>query len=132
MHCSDATLKRQCDAVVDGLDAGSANPNPQLILRDAESNILASIDLDGTAAFGTATSADPSVATATGLPIAFTGSGAGTAATFTAVDKDGVEQWSGDCGVAGSGADCELDNLVIAVEQDGNVTACVVRAVNPT
>jgi hypothetical protein len=131
MHCSDATLKRQCDAVVDGLDAGSTNPNPQLIIRDAESDILASIDLNGTAAFGAATSADPSVATATGLPIAFTGSGAGTAANFIAVDKDGVEHWSGDCGLTGSGADCELDDLSIALGQGGNVTACVVRALNP-
>lgn len=116
-------LKIMADAAVDALDVGAGEP--VLNIYDAEDTLIAVFDLDTTAAFGAATLASPSVATATGLPIATTGeaaAGTGTDASYgTLVDGNGDVAVTGSCGV-GSG-DIQLDNLSIASGQTVNLTA---------
>jgi len=77
--------------------------------------------LDNTAAFGAATAASPSLAAATATPRAFVGSGAGTATKYTARNKSGAECWHGLCGP--EAGKLHLDNYVIAVGQNGGLTA---------
>lgn len=132
---STAILKIITDAVADAADAGSSAPTIEL--QSAADAVLAIVSLDGTAAFGSATTADPSVAQATGLPatpIAFVGTeaaGAGTACTkFQQKDGNGTVIWSGTVTVTGGGGDLTLDNTSIAEDQNGTITSYTLSAGN--
>lgn len=117
---TNTLLQAQCNVVVDALDGGAVGP-PSVVLYDVSDNVLATIPLDNTAAFGSATLASPSVATATGLPINFVGTGAGTAVKYTARNKSGTECWHGLCGP--EAGKMHLSDYVIAVGKAGRLTA---------
>lgn len=117
---TNAILQSQCNVVVDALDVGSPDP-PRVVLYTAADAPLATINLNTGSAFGVATLASPSVATALDLPLAFTGSGAGTVAKYIAMNRSGAECWHGLCGP--EAGKLHLDNYVIAVGQSGSMTS---------
>lgn len=116
---TNAILQTQCNAVVDALDAGTGTPT--IVIQTAVGATLATVNLDATAAFGAATAASPSVATATNLPRPFTASGTGTAAKYIARNRSGAEVWYGLCGP--EAGKLQLDNYNLATGQGGNITA---------
>lgn len=116
---SNAALQAACNAIVDLLDGGTGD-NATVEIQDSSNNVLATVDLDGTAAFGSATAASPSVATATGLPISFTASGTGTADHYVAKNRSGTEMFRGSVGT--SGTEMIIDNTSIVSGQNGTIT----------
>jgi hypothetical protein len=111
---STAARNAACNGVVDLLDGGDIQ------IRDASNNVLATVDFSATA-FG---AANTGVATAADLPLAFTGTGDGTATNFLARNSTGDTILSGTVTATGDGGDITLDNTVIATDQGGSITAC--------
>ena len=126
-----ARLQAACNSYVGALDLGTADAHAHLVIYDVDDVALATISLQNPA-FGDATLAAPSVATAAGLPIAFTGSAVGVAHHYEAQDRDRVKQWEGLCGLAGSGHSCIMNSLAVGVGQAGTVTSLVLRLANGT
>jgi len=129
MAMSIGVVGRQAmvDALVDLLNSATA----QIELRSgaraapdatATGTILATIDC-AVPAFGAASSADPAVATAGGVPLsAVASAGSPTDAThFRALNSVGTCIWTGSVGVSGSGADLILNN--VSITSGGTVTA---------
>lgn len=111
-----AARNAACNATVDLVDAGSGAG--KLKIKDGGS-VLATVTLDDPA-FGNAATG---VATAEGLPLAFTGSASGEADGYDVTDSDDNVIWSGVVTGTGGGGDLELDNVNIANGQDGEITA---------
>lgn len=127
---SAASAKAANDARVDLYDTGTGTPT--VVFYDSGfSNVLITFNLDGTAAFGASTSACPSVATATGLPISATASaGSGTAVAGARLfDRDGtqlLEVSPTEIGSSGSGLPLQLSSTTITSGQSINLTACTI------
>jgi hypothetical protein len=120
---SNATKAAALDAIVDRVDAGSGAGKLQ-IFTAAYGSLLAEFTLDDPA-FGAATVADPSVATAAGMPKATTGAATGTAGSFRVVDSDNVMMWEGTGATAvnTSAAMVILTNLSISTGQTVNLVS---------
>jgi hypothetical protein len=126
MALSNAAAAAALDAVVDRVDAGAAAGKLQ-IYTASYGTLLAEFTLSDPA-FGNATTASPSVATAAGLPLSTTAAATGTAAAFRVVDSDNNTQWEATgaaaVGTSGSGAMVIVTNTSIASGQTVNLTAC--------
>ncbi len=120
---SNAAAAAQCNAVVDLLDAGTTHPHGILEIHSAAHALLAEIAF-ANPAFGSATTANPAVATAASLPIAFVGLADGTADHAHYIDRDATVVATADVGL--TDATVILDNLSIATSQVGSLTACTV------
>jgi hypothetical protein len=104
---SAAACKAACDAVVDLVDAGT--PPGNLILR-ASSTVIATFPFE-TTAYGAATSAAPSVATAANFPKNATASAGGVMDNYRIENAAATLIISGTVGE--SGADINFDNADI-------------------
>lgn len=118
---STAIRNAVADLVVDAIDAGSGNPNGQLILLTAGDVEVATIEL-GDPAFGAAALGIAIAASVTSEDSSATG---GAAAKFKVVDKDGTTIFSGTFGT--TGADLIGGSTVIAPGdvvdiEDGDLT----------
>lgn len=115
---SNDVLQAACNGAVDRVDIGTGTA--QVLIREGTTT-LAAANLPNPA-FGDGTAASPSVATANGLPLAFTGIADGDADNYQVTDRNGAVKWSGTAGDVGT-EECVLDNANIANGQNGNVTA---------
>ena len=113
-----ASAKILCDALVDRCDEGSP-PGSLEVGTAAMEAVLVTFTL-GNPAFGAATSATPSVATANAIASALA-TGDGTAAAFRVKNAAGTELWSGTAGMVGT--DLILDNSSIATGQTVSITS---------
>jgi hypothetical protein len=120
---SNATKAAALDAIVDRVDAGTGAGKLQ-IFTAAYGALLAEFTLDDPA-FGAATVADPSVATASGMPKSTTGVANGTAGSFRVVASDNVMMWegTGSSAVNTSAAMVILTNLSISTGQTVNLVS---------
>lgn len=98
------------DARVDAIDAGASAPT--LVLYNSSNTVLVTFALDGTTAFGDSTTACPSVATATGLPISTTASATGAGAN--GIDYARVFD--------GNGTQCAEETNITATGGGGAIT----------
>ena len=123
MPLSNATKAAALDAIVDRVDAGAGAGKLQ-IFTDAYGSLLAEFTLSDPA-FGAATVADPSVATAASMPKTTTGAATGTAGSFRVVDSDNVMMWeaTGSTAVNTSAAMVVLTNLSITTGQTVNLVS---------
>jgi hypothetical protein len=119
MSLSNATKAAALDAIVDRVDAGKLQ-----IFTDAYGTMLAEFTLSDPA-FGSATVADPSVATAASMPKTTTGAATGTAGSFRVVDSDNVMMWegTGSTAVNTAAAMVVLTNLSITTGQTVNLVS---------
>lgn len=129
---SDARALAMCDNLVDAFDnSGSA---PTLEIRDgsgagpdsaAAGNLLVSLDLDTTAAFGAAQIVGSSaVATLTGLPVSATIAASGTAGHFRMIDDAGTAILEGTVGT--SGTDLVLDTTALVQDATFQITSLTI------
>ena len=105
-----ATRNEVVDLIVDKIDVGTANAQGRLQIIDASANVLVTLNMTDPA-FGASASG---IATANAISDG-TCAIAGTAATFTVIDKDETAIFSGTTGALGSGADLEADGLTLAM-----------------
>lgn len=122
------------DGVVDLLDAGIGTPTIQIRSgapgdpdSAATGTLLASLAMDGTNAFGNATTADPAVATANAIA-ATTGVADGTAGHFVALDRDDAIIFVGTVTATGGGGDIELSSTSITTGGAVTITSFAFRA----
>jgi len=108
---STAAKNGSVDGVTALVDGGTTNATGDIVIKDASSNILVTIDLQNPA-FATAASGS---ASANGLPLSGTVSVAGTAASFDLRDRDNAVVFSGTVTATGGGGDMELSNTTLAV-----------------
>lgn len=106
---SAAVRSAIANAVVDLLDAGSTNPNGQLVLETAGAVEVATLNLSNPA-FGNASNG---VATAAAISNDDNATG-GTVAQFKLVDRDGTTVITGTVTAIGGGGDIELSSTSIA------------------
>ena len=127
----NTTLKAACDVVVDLLDVGATDPDIQLTLANG-STVVATLPLDGTNAFGAATTASPSVATVTGTPEDISATGdAGPVALCIFRNSDQSETMRGSVTVTGGGGEMELTSLVIATGEKVLLTSMTYTVSDP-
>lgn len=108
--------------VVDQLDQGSANPTPRLILQTSGAAAVATLNMDGTAAFG-----DAAAGVATANAIADdTNTNAGTATQCILTDKDNTTIIQGSVGT--SGEDINLSSNVFASGDTARITSLTYTA----
>lgn len=100
------------NAVVDGLDVGSATPQARMLLKTSLGVVLATLLLDAPPAFGASVAG---TANALNLPKAAVAGAAGTFALFDLVDRDGVVRWSGSITLAGGGGAAIVDALTVGI-----------------
>ena len=98
------------DLIVDLVDVGTTNAQGRIQIIDASANVLVTLNMSDPA-FGDAASGISTADTITDGTVA----AAGTAATFTIIDKDEAAVFSGTVGALGSGADLEADGLTLAM-----------------
>lgn len=115
---STAAKNAAVDAVVDLLDAGSADANGDIKIYDSGDNLLATLQCTNPA-FGAAASGVATAAAITGAAATATG----TADYFTACDRDNTEIFRGDVGESGSGHACILNTVNIVSGEDVSITA---------
>jgi len=108
---STAAKNGSVDGVTALVDGGTTNATGDIVIKDASSNILVTIDLQNPA-FAAAASGS---ASANGLPLSGTVSVAGTAASFDLRDRDNTVVFSGTVTATGGGGDMELSNTTLAV-----------------
>lgn len=109
-----------CNGVVDLLDGGPAagyveirtGSQPATVGTAATGTLLGTLTLSDPA-FGNATSASPSVATASAITSDTSADATGTAGWFRAYDSTGAAVKDGACGLSGSGAEMILDSTSI-------------------
>jgi hypothetical protein len=126
MVISTAARNAMADALVGLFDAGSAaatveirtGSQPASPASGATGTLLATITLQDPA-FGSAANGSAAVA---GSPSSV-GVAAGSAGWFRVKDSNGVAVEDGNCGASGSGADMELSNVSIAVDQTVTITS---------
>jgi len=105
-----ATRNEVVDLIVDKVDVGTANAQGRLQIIDASANVLVTLNMTDPA-FGASASGIATADTISDGTCAI----AGTAATFTVIDKDETAIFSGTTGALGSGADLEADGLTLAM-----------------
>jgi len=105
-----ATRNEVVDLIVDKVDVGTANAQGRLQIIDASANVLVTLNMTDPA-FGASASGIATADTISDGTCAI----AGTAATFTVIDKDETAIFSGTAGALGSGADLEADGLTLAM-----------------
>jgi hypothetical protein len=119
-----------CNGVVDLLDAGSGSGYLEIRTgtQPATTNTAASGTLLGTLvlskpAFGNATTASPSVATAAAITSDTTADATGTAGWFRAYDSTGAAIIDGSISATGGGGDMTLDSVSVVAGGTIAVTA---------
>lgn len=127
---STAAAAAACNGVVDLLDAGPAAGYIEIRSgsQPASANTAASGTLLGTLvlsdpAFGNATSASPSVATASAITSDTTADATGTAGWFRGYDSTGAAVIDGSITATGGGGDMTLDSTSIVAGGTIAVTA---------
>lgn len=120
---TNAARTAACDAIVDLVDVGASAPSIMIVITEDDysgSSLLATIDLDGTAAFGAASNG---VATLDTTPVLEDTNAAltGTAGFFQMVDGNGLQVMKGTVGT--SGADINLDSLSIVAGGTVQITS---------
>lgn len=127
-----ATAARQAavNAVVDLLDTGTGTPSIQIrtgapgsIDSAATGTLLATLAMDGTAAFGAATAADPAVATAAAIADDASADADGTAGHFVALDRDDAAIFNGTVTATGGGGDMTLNTTSIVTGGTVSITS---------
>jgi hypothetical protein len=117
---SQAAAKAACDAVVDLLDAGPAagyieirsGSQPATVNTAASGTLLGTLTLSDPA-FGNATTASPSVATASAITSDSSADATGTAGWFRGYDSTGTAVIDGSVTATGGGGDLTLDSVSI-------------------
>lgn len=115
---TQAAAKAACDAVVDLLDAGSGagyievrtGSQPATANTAASGTLLATLTLSDPA-FGNATTASPSVATASAITSDTSADASGTAGWFRAYDSNGTQVIDGSVTATGGGGDMTFDTV---------------------
>lgn len=115
---SNAGAAAACDALVDLLDGGSGagyievrtGAQPASVGTAASGTLLGTLVLSDPA-FGNATTASPSVATASAITSDSTADASGTAGWFRAYDSAGTAIIDGSITASGGGGDMQLDNV---------------------
>lgn len=114
---STAAAKAACDAVVDSLDGASpgyieirTGSQPATVATAATGTLLGTLPLSNPA-FGNATTASPSVATANAITSDTSADASGTAGWFRAYTSGGTGVIDGSVGT--SGADLNLDTTTV-------------------
>jgi hypothetical protein len=117
---SQAAAKAACDAVVDLLDGGPAagyieirtGSQPATVNTAATGTLLGTLTLSDPA-FGNATTASPSVATASAITSDTSADATGTAGWFRGYDSTGAAVIDGSVTATGGGGDLTLDSVSI-------------------
>lgn len=116
---TQAAAKAACDAVVDLLDVGGAGyleirtgSQPATANTAASGTLLGTLTLSATA-FGAATTASPSVATAAAITSDTSADNSGTAGWFRAYNNAGTAIIDGSVTATGGGGDMTLDTVTI-------------------
>jgi hypothetical protein len=117
---STAAAKAACDAVVDLLDGGAGagyieirtGSQPATVATAASGTLLGTLTLSDPA-FGNATTASPSVATASAITSDTNADATGTAGWFRAYDSAGTAIIDGSVTATGGGGDLTLDSTSI-------------------
>lgn len=132
-----AAAKAACDAVVDLLDAGPAagyvevrtGSQPATANTAASGTLLATLVLSDPA-FGNATSASPSVATASAITPDTSADATGTAGWFRGYDSTGAAVIDGSVTATGGGGDMTFDSVSFIA--GGTVTVTSWTVSHPT
>lgn len=109
--------------IISNLSLGSANPEPRLLIKDAENNLLATVLLSdpvGTDVTG--------VLTLSGTPIATTAIAEGIAAVGEFVDRDATLRMAGTVGRPGSGRDIIISDDEISIGDPVTLVSGVLTA----
>lgn len=130
---STAAAKAACDAVVDLLDGGPAagyieirtGSQPATVATAASGTLLGTLTLSDPA-FGNATTASPSVATASAITSDASADATGTAGWFRAYDSTGAAIIDGSITATGGGGDLTLDSVSVVAGGTLNITAWTV------
>jgi hypothetical protein len=117
---STAAAKAACDAVVDLIDGGAGagyveirtGSQPASVATGATGTLLGTLTYSDPA-FGNATTASPSVATANAITSDTTADATGTAGWFRVYDSTGTAILDGSITATGGGGDMTLDNTSI-------------------
>ena len=117
---STAGAKAACDALVDLLDGGSGagyieirtGSQPATVATAASGTLLGTVTLSDPA-FGNATTASPSVATASAITSDTNADATGTAGWFRAYDSAATAIIDGSITATGGGGDMTLDTVSI-------------------
>ena len=117
---STAAAKAACDAVVDLLDAGAGagyieirtGSQPATVATAASGTLLGTLTMSDPA-FGNATTASPSVATANAITSDTTADASGTAGWFRAYDSAGTAIIDGSITTSGGGGDMIMDTTTV-------------------
>lgn len=131
---STAAAKAACDAVVDLLDGGAGaayveirtGAQPATVATAASGTLLGTLTCSDPA-FGNATTASPSVATASAITSDTSADASGTAGWFRAYDSAGTAIIDGSITGTGGGGDMELDNTSIVAGGVIAISSWVVR-----
>ena len=115
---STAARNAAANAIVDLVDGGTTDANGDLVIMTSGEVEVATLAF-ANPAFGAASSG---VATANAITADSSATG-GTAAIFVVQDRDNTEIWRGSVGTPGSGADLELQSVVIGAGDSVTVTA---------
>lgn len=103
-----AACKAACDAVVDRVDLGSANASGRIVFRTAGGTAAATLVMSNPA-FGAATSAAPSVATANSITADSSATGNASPVTYATIeDRDAAEVWRVTVTAPGGGGEFEI------------------------
>jgi hypothetical protein len=127
---STAAAKAACDSVVDLLDGGAGagyieirtGSQPATVATAASGTLLGTLPLSDPA-FGAATTASPSVATASAITSDTSADASGTAGWFRAYDSNAAAVIDGSITGTGGGGDMELDTTTIVAGGTIAVTA---------
>lgn len=129
---TQAAAKAAADAVVDLLDVGGAGyieirsgSQPATANTAASGTLLATLPLSATA-FGAATTASPSVATAAAITSDTNADATGTAGWFRAYSGGGTAVIDGSVTATGGGGDMTLDSVSIVAGGTVAVTSWTV------
>ena|SRR5688572_8308275 len=117
---STAAAKAACDAVVDLLDGGAGagyieirtGSQPATVATAASGTLLGTLTLSDPA-FGNATTASPSVATASAITSDTNADASGTAGWFRGYDSSNTAIIDGSITATGGGGDMTLDTVTI-------------------
>lgn len=119
------------NAIVDTVDDGPAAGRVEIrtgaqpaVNGALTGTVLTDFTLGDPAYGNAAASGSGAVATAAGLPITdAAAAAAGTAGYGALLDSTGAVKWTGTVSASGGGGDFEIDNLVIALNQEVQLTA---------
>lgn len=133
---STAAAKAANDAIVDLLDVGGAGyievrtgAQPASVATAASGTLLGTLPLSATA-FGAATTASPSVATANAITSDTSADASGTAGWFRAYSGGGTATIDGSVTATGGGGDMTLDT--VSVVAGGTIAVTSWTASHPT